>query len=154
MDAQLLLERDLQVEDGPVGLGGLRHQAGELPELRFLLARRRAEGGRVDRPDPLGKDPEAGAAEQLARVVADFLQVLRPLHEDVGDREGVIERERGLCPPWRTSSAQILVGMSTRRPQPSPSPSTFPARWSIFCSDSSASVTGSWLGVASRRTDA
>ena len=98
MDAQPLLERDLQVEDGPIGLGCLRHQAGELPELRFLLARRRAEGGRVDRPDPLGEDPEAGGSKQLTRVVADFLQVLRPLDEDVGDREGVIERERGIVP--------------------------------------------------------
>ena len=39
----------------------------------------------------------------------------------------------GLWPPARTSSAQILRGMSTSRPQPSPSPSTLPARWSIFC---------------------
>ena len=33
----------------------------------------------------------------------------------------------GLWPPERTSSAQILRGMSTRMPQPSPSPSTLPA---------------------------
>ena len=60
----------------------------------------------------------------------------------------------GLWPPTRTSSAQILLGMSTRIPQPSPSPSTFPARWSIFWRFASASSTGARLGVASLRTDA
>ena len=60
----------------------------------------------------------------------------------------------GLWPPVRTSSAQILRGMSTRIPQPSPSPSTLPARCSIFWRFASASVTGSRLGVASLRTEA
>ena len=60
----------------------------------------------------------------------------------------------GLWPPARTSSAQIRRGMSTSIPQPSPSPSTFPARWSIFCRFASASRTGSRLGVASLRTEA
>ena len=60
----------------------------------------------------------------------------------------------GLWPPERTSSAQILRGMSTRMPQPSPSPSTFPARWSIFWRLASASSTGARLGVASLRTEA
>ncbi len=60
----------------------------------------------------------------------------------------------GLWPPERTSSAQILRGMSTRMPQPSPSPSTLPARWSIFWRLASASSTGARLGVASLRTEA
>ena len=60
----------------------------------------------------------------------------------------------GSWPPLRTSSAQILRGRSSIRPQPSPSPSTLPARWSIFCSAGIASSIGSWLGVASLRTEA
>ena len=60
----------------------------------------------------------------------------------------------GSWPPERTSSAQILRGMSSSRPQPSPSPSTLPARWSIFCRAGIASSIGSWLGVASLRTEA
>ena len=60
----------------------------------------------------------------------------------------------GSWPPTRTSSAQIFRGRSSSRPQPSPSPSTLPARWSIFCSAGIASSIGSWLGVASLRTDA
>ena len=94
VDPELLLEGDLQVEEGAVGVGGLGDQAGELPELRLLLASRRAEGGRVDRADPLGEDPEAGLAEQLAGAVADLLQVLRAFDEDVCDREGIVERQR------------------------------------------------------------
>ena len=53
------------------------------------------------------------------------------------------------CPPARISSAQILRGMSSSTPQPSPSPSTLPARWSIFWSAVSAVGIGSWRGVAS-----
>ncbi len=94
MDAELLLEDDLQVEDGAVGAGGFGHETRELPELGLLLARGRAEGGRVDSADALGEDPEARAAQQLSGPVADLLEVLRALDEDVGDREGVVERER------------------------------------------------------------
>ena len=54
----------------------------------------------------------------------------------------------------RTSSAQILRGMSISTPQPSPSPSTFPARWSIFSSATSAVWIASWLGLAPLFTDA
>ncbi len=60
----------------------------------------------------------------------------------------------GSWPPARTSSAQIRRGMSTSTPQPSPSPSTLPARWSIFPSAGIARSIGSWLGVASLRTEA
>ncbi len=94
MDAELLLEDDLQVEDGAVGARGLRHETRELPELGLLLARGRAEGGRVDSAEALGEDPEARAAEQLSGPMANLLEILRPFDEDVGDREGVIQRER------------------------------------------------------------
>jgi hypothetical protein len=57
-------------------------------------------------------------------------------------------------PPWRISSAQIFRGMSIRRPQPSPSPSTLPARCSIFSSATSAASIGSWLGLAFFATEA
>jgi hypothetical protein len=62
VDTEPLLEGDLQVEDGPVSFGRLGDETGELPELGLLLARGRAEGGRVDGAEPLGEDPEAGAA--------------------------------------------------------------------------------------------
>ena len=60
----------------------------------------------------------------------------------------------GSWPPLRTSSAQSLRGMSSSTPHPSPSPSTLPARWSIFCRAGIAAAIGSWLGVASLRTEA
>src|SRR5262249_6385207 len=92
-DAQLLLQGDLQVEEGAVGVRRLGYEAGELPELRLLLAGGGTEGCGVDRPDPLGEDPEAGLPEQLTRAMSDLLQILGALDEDVGDGEGVIERE-------------------------------------------------------------
>ena len=64
--------------------------------MRLLLARGRAERGRVDDADPLGEDAEAALAEQLAGVVLDLLEVLRALDEDVGDGEGVVEGQRGV----------------------------------------------------------
>ena len=98
VDAELLLQRDLQVEEGPVGVGGLGDQACELPELRLLLARRRAEGGRVDRAQPLGQDPEARLAQELAGAMANLLQVLRALDEYMGDGERIIESQRRVVP--------------------------------------------------------
>ena len=77
MDAEPLLELDQQVEEDAVAARGVGDEAGDLPEVRLLLARGRAERGRVDRPDPLGEDPEAALAEQLAGVVLDLLEVLR-----------------------------------------------------------------------------
>jgi hypothetical protein len=119
VDAQLLLELDHQLEQDAVAVLGVSDDAGELPEVGLLLARGGAQRGRVDGADALGEDAEAATAEDLARVVADLLEVRGALDEDVRA-------------PWRISSPQILVGMSTSRPQPSPSPSTLPARWSIF----------------------
>ena len=54
----------------------------------------------------------------------------------------------GAWPPLRTSSCQIARGMSTITPQPSPSPSTLPARWSIFCSATKPFSITSWVGLA------
>ena len=71
MDAELLLELDLELEADRVGVPRLGDQAGELPEVGLLLARRRAERRGVHGADPLGEDAEAGLAEDLARVVAD-----------------------------------------------------------------------------------
>ena len=96
MDAELLLELDLELEQNGVGVVRLGDEAGELPEVRLLLAGGRTEGGRVDRADALGEDPEAGAAEDLARVVADLVEVGGALDEDVGDREGVVQGQRGV----------------------------------------------------------
>ena len=96
MDAELLLELDLELEQDPVRVGGLGDQAGELPEVGLLLAGGRAERGRVDGADALGEDAEAAAAEDLAGVVADLLEVGGALDEDVGDGEGVVEGERGV----------------------------------------------------------
>ncbi len=96
VDVELLLELDQQVEEDPVAARGVGDEAGDLPEVGLLLARGRAEGGRVDDADPLGEDAEAALAEQLAGVVLDLLEVLRALDEDVGDGEGVVEGQRGV----------------------------------------------------------
>ena len=96
MDVEPLLELDQQVEEDAVAARGVGDEAGELPEVRLLLARGRAERGRVDDADPLGEDAEAALAEQLAGVVLDPLEVLRALDEDVGDGEGVVEGQRGV----------------------------------------------------------
>ncbi len=64
--------------------------------MRLLLARGRAEGGRVDDANPLGEDAEAALGQQLAGVVLNLLAVLRTLDKDVGDGEGVVEGERGV----------------------------------------------------------
>jgi hypothetical protein len=76
VDAELLLEGDLQVEDRAVRAGCLRNEPRELPELGLLLTSCRAEGGGVDGADPLGEDPESRPAQELAGAVADLLQVL------------------------------------------------------------------------------
>ncbi len=96
MDAELALELDQQVEEDAVAARGVGDQAGDLPEMRLLLARGRAERGRVDGADPLGEDAEAALTEQLAGVVLDLLQILRAFDEDVGDGEGVVEGQRGI----------------------------------------------------------
>ena len=96
MDLEALLELDQQVEEDLVAARGVGDEAGELPEVRLLLARGRAERGRVDRADPLGEDAEAALAEQVAGVVLDALEILGALDEDVGDGERVVEGERGI----------------------------------------------------------
>ncbi len=73
MDVELLLELDQQLEEDAVAVGGVGDEAGDLPEVRLLLARGRAERRRVDDADPLGEDAEAAFVEQLAGVVLDLL---------------------------------------------------------------------------------
>ncbi len=154
VDAELALELDHQLEDA-LGAGGVGDEAADLPEVGLLLAgggargpasspcrgARRGSGSRR-RPGPGGRRAGACRGPASAR---------RRRGRRRSRRRG---RATGLWPPARTSSAQILRGMSTRTPQPSPSPSTLPARCSIFWRFSSASATGAWLGVASLRTEA
>ena len=96
MDAELLLESDQQVEEDAVAARCVGDEAGELPEVRLLLARRGTERGRVDGADPLGEDAEASLTEQLAGVVPHLLAILGTLDEGVGDREGGVEGQRGV----------------------------------------------------------
>jgi hypothetical protein len=67
--------------------------------MRLLLARGRAQRLRLNGADALGQDPKAAAAEDLAGVVLDPLEVGISLDEDVGDREGVVERQRRVVAP-------------------------------------------------------
>ena len=99
MDVEPLLQLDQQVEEDAVAAGGVGDQAGDLPEVRLLLAGGGAERRRVDDADPLGEDAEAPPPEQLAGIVLDPLAVPGALDEDVGDREGVAEGQRGVVAP-------------------------------------------------------
>jgi hypothetical protein len=96
VDIELSLQLDQEVEEDLVAVGSVGDEAGELPEVRLLLARGRPQRGGVDGADPLGENAEAALAEQLAGVVLDLLQVLGAVDEDVGDGEGVVEGERGV----------------------------------------------------------
>ena len=75
MKAELGLELGREREQRPVAVVGRREQAGELPEVRLLLARGRAQRLRLDRAEALGEDPQAGAGEQLASVVQRTVDV-------------------------------------------------------------------------------
>ena len=94
VDAEAALQLEQQLEDDGVAVLGVADEAGDLPEDRLLLARGRAERGRVDLALALGEDAEAALGEQLAAVVFDLLDVLGALDEDVGDGEGVVEGQR------------------------------------------------------------
>ncbi len=120
MDVEPLLELDQQVEEDAVAARGVGDEAGELPEVGLLLARGRAERGRVDDADPLGEDAEAAVAEQLAGVVLDPLEVLRALDEDVGDGEGIVEGQR-----WIVTARADLLGPDLAR-QVEQQPATVP----------------------------
>ena len=113
-----------------------------------------AERLRVDVAEPLGEDAEAAPPEELAGVVQRLLASCERSKKTCATANASSSASAGLWPPARTSSDQILRGMSTRTPQPSPSPSTFPARCSIFWRFARASSTGSRFGVASLRTEA
>ena len=111
---------------------------------------------------PGSAPPDTASLEKLllrlARLAEDLPEVaVLDLNPVVVTSAGATVTSRvsaGSWPPTRTSSAQIFRGRSSITPQPSPSPSTLPARWSIFCRAGIASSIGSWLGVASLRTDA
>jgi hypothetical protein len=75
VDAELVLELDLEAEQGVVSLGGVGNETADLPEVGLLLTGGRAEGGGVDSSHPLGEDPEAAAAEDLASAPADLLEI-------------------------------------------------------------------------------
>ena len=94
VEAELLLQLDHQLVEAAIAPLRRREQAAHLPEVGLLLTGGGAKRLRLDRAEPLGEDPEAGPAEQLAGVVARFLDVLGALHERMGDREGVVARER------------------------------------------------------------
>ncbi len=94
VEAELLLQLDHQLVEAAIAPLRRREQAAHLPEVGLLLTGGGAERLRLDRAEPLGEDPEAGPAQQLAGVVARLLDVLGALHEHVGDREGVVARER------------------------------------------------------------
>ena len=72
MDAEAALQLQQQLEDDGVAVLGVGDEAGDLPEDRLLLARGRAERGRVDLALALGEDAEAALGEQLAGVVLDL----------------------------------------------------------------------------------
>ncbi len=94
MEAELGLEVAAQVLQVAVDALLGRQQSRDLPEVGLLLARGRTERLRVDRAEPLGEDPEAGAAEQLAGVVERPLEVGGALDEQVRDRERRLVDER------------------------------------------------------------
>ena len=95
------------------------------------------------------------AREHLAGVVLEPLEILRTLDEDVGhaealvqDQGGVVARRRG--PPRPRSCAGCRPGRRSRRPR------RRRCRRGGASSGGSRgrSATGSWLGVASLRTEA
>ena len=69
VEAELGLELAGEREQGPVAVLGRGEQPADLPEVRLLLARGCAQRLRLDRPEALGEDPQAGAPEQLAGAV-------------------------------------------------------------------------------------
>ena len=111
-------------------------------------------------PGGVGNPDTMRADENAVGLVRDFFEQNKPVgvicHGPWMLVEAGVVRGRKVTswPSLRTSSAQSLRGMSRRTPHPSPSPSTLPARWSIFCRAGIASSIGSWLGVASLRTEA
>jgi len=154
VDAEPLLQLDHQVEEDPVTALGVGDQARHLPEVRLLLPRRRPSAVESTAPIPLGENPETTLSEELVRIVLQPLTVLGALDEDM---RGLRKRDQGRAKgrgAVRTSSAQILRGMVEQQPAAVSSPSTLPARCSIFWRASIACSIGARLGVASLRADA
>ena len=109
------------------------HQHADLPEVRLLLARGRARA-RSCRPGPRARPARAGrrgAGSGGRRCLTCSKSAARDTNMCATANAGS-SASRGAWPPWRTSSCQIRRGMSIITPQPSPSPSTLPARCSIF----------------------
>ena len=136
MDAELLLERR---SSGRRGRGRRRRPRGRGRRTARSAAPPRARSGR-GRPSRPRRSARRGSGSRPCRAARGRRAGPSRGPASARRRRGRRRRRRrgratGLWPPWRTSSAQILRGMSTSRPQPSPSPSTLPARWSIFCSD-------------------
>ena len=94
-------------------------------------------------------------AEDLARVVPDLVEVGGALDEDVGDREGVVEGERGVV-----AARADLLGPDLARDVDQQAAAVAlavdvaGAVEHLLEGEVSASAIGSWLGVASLRTDA
>ena len=123
VDAEPLLELDQQVEEDAVAARGVGDEAGELPEVRLLLARGRAERGRVDRRRSArrGCGSRPGRAAR-GRRAGSCSRSCGALDEDVGDGEGVVEgrargRGRRRGPPRPRSCAGCRAAGRSRRPR-------------------------------------
>ena len=92
---QLLLELDRDLEQDAVPRAGVGYQHRHLPEVRFLLARRRAQRGAVDLILALGEQAQAAAVEDRARIRLDLVEVGLAGDEHVGDGERRIECQLG-----------------------------------------------------------
>ncbi len=87
------LDLDRDVEQNPVAALGVGDEHPDLPEVRLLLARGRAERRARDPVLALGQHPQAVAVQDLAGALLDLPEVGRPRHEHVRDGEGRVERE-------------------------------------------------------------
>ncbi len=90
------LQLDQQVEEDLVAARGVGDEAGDLPEVRLLLARGRAERGESTAPirSARMRKPPWPSSSRASCWIA--LEILGALDEDVGDGEGVVEGQRGV----------------------------------------------------------
>ena len=147
VNVEALLEGQGQLEAS----AGIVDQARHLPEDGLLLAGRGAEGGRVDRP-PAARPARRGPARPSAPAPGPGPR--RPGRRRAGSGRAPPRRGRGWPGRGPPPAPRGPRGMSMRTPQPSPSPSTLPARCSIFSSATRAVATASWVGRAALSTDA
>ena len=80
------------------GRGAWRRRRGRRPARRCGSSSRAVgpSAGESTAPSRSASTRKPACAEQLAGVVLDLLEVLAALDEDVGDGEGVVERQRGV----------------------------------------------------------